>query len=307
MASSASYRGRFAPSPTGPLHFGSLVAALASCLDARANRGEWLVRIEDVDQARTVAGAAADILRTLEAFGFEWSGAVVTQSRRTELYRDALDRLRHLGVAYDCTCSRKDIAATARRGVEGPVYPGRCRRGAPPGAAPRAVRVRTHDHPVVVTDAVYGAHSQSLENTVGDFVVRRADGYFAYQLAVVADDADQAITHVVRGADLLWSTARQVYLQALLDLPPLRYAHVPVVLDADGRKLSKRDRAHPVDPHEPLSALLAAWRFLGQVLESEQPASPAEFWAFAIASWDLARVPARAPPVGAITAAAKES
>ena len=306
MAPSPSYRGRFAPSPTGPLHFGSLVAALASCVDARANRGEWLVRIEDVDQTRTVAGAADDILRTLEAFGFEWSGAIVYQSHRTDRYRDALDRLRRLGVAYACGCSRKDIAAAARRGVEGPIYPGRCRQGAPLRATPQAVRVQTHDQPITVTDAVFGTHSQRLESAVGDFVVRRADGYFAYQLAVVVDDADQAITHVVRGADLLWSTARQVYLQALLELPTPRYAHVPVVLDAAGRKLSKRDLAHPVDPRDPLRALLAAWGFLGQTLESEQPASPAELWAFAIERWDLARVPALAPPVGAVSGAAEE-
>jgi glutamyl-Q tRNA(Asp) synthetase len=299
MASSPPYRGRFAPSPTGPLHFGSLVAALASCLDARANRGEWLVRIEDVDEARAVAGAADDILRTLEAFGFEWEGEIARQSRRTDLYRDALDRLRRLGVAYDCACSRKDIAGAARVGLDGPVYDGRCRRGAPLGATARAVRVRTHDEPIRVADGVYGARSQRLESAVGDFVVRRADGYFAYQLAVVVDDADQGITRVVRGADLLSSTPRQVYLQGLLGLPTPGYAHVPLVLDAAGRKLGKRDLAHPIDPRRPLPALLAAWAFLGQLTAPEQPASPTEFWDFAVERWNLGRVPARSPPVGA--------
>ena len=282
MPSSGTYRGRFAPSPTGPLHFGSLVAALASFLDARANGGQWLVRIEDVDQARTLAGAADDILRTLDALGFEWDEPIAYQSRRTALYEDA-----------------------GRLGPEGPVYPGTCRRGTPGGATPRAVRVHTHDAPVAFTDCVYGSLSQRLQSTVGDFVVRRADGFFAYQLAVVVDDADQGMTRVVRGADLLSSTPRQIHLQGLLELPTPDYAHVPVVLGADGRKLSKRDRAHPIDPRHPLHALLAAWAFLGQAVEGEQPASPAEFWAAAIASWDLGRVPA-VPPPAALTSGVED-
>jgi glutamyl-Q tRNA(Asp) synthetase len=292
------YRGRFAPSPTGPLHFGSLVAALASYLDARARNGEWLVRIEDVDQSRVIAGAADDILRALDRFGFEWDGAVACQSRRTALYESALDALRRLGAAYDCACSRRDVARSGRVGAEGPVYPGTCRRGLPHDAAPRAVRVHTHDDPIEFVDRVYGRQSARLESTLGDFVVRRADGFFAYQLAVVVDDAEQGATHVVRGADLLSSTPRQVYLQGLLGLPTPEYAHVPVVLGADGRKLSKRDLAHPVDPHDPLPALLAAWQFLGQAEEVVQAASLADFWAFAIAQWELGRVPAVPPPVG---------
>jgi len=298
MTTTPTYRGRFAPSPTGPLHFGSLVAAVASFLDARANAGEWLVRIEDVDQTRAVAGAADDILRTLERFGLEWDGPVAYQGRRTALYEQALDALHRASAAYDCACSRKDIARAGHVGAEGPVYPVICRHGIPHGATPRAVRVHTHDESVEVMDRVYGSQSQRLESTLGDFVVRRADGFFAYQLAVVVDDADQGITHVVRGADLLASTPRQVYLQTLLDLPTPDYAHVPVVLGADGRKLSKRDAAHPVDPRDPLPALLAAWRFLGQIEEGESPASPAEFWAFAIQRWNLGRVPAIRPPVG---------
>jgi glutamyl-Q tRNA(Asp) synthetase len=298
MPISTPYRGRFAPSPTGPLHFGSLVAALASCLDARANSGEWLVRIEDVDQARAVAGAADDILRALDRFGFEWDGGVACQSRRTALYEDALDTLRRTGAAYDCACSRKDIARAGHVGAEGPVYPGTCRRGLPHGGTPRAVRVHTHDEPVEVTDRVYGVQSQRLESALGDFVVRRADGFFAYQLAVVVDDADQGITHVVRGADLLASTPRQAYLQTLLGLPTPESAHVPVVLGADGRKLSKRDAAHPVDPRDPLPALLAAWGFLGQSVQGGLPASPAEFWTFAMERWDIDRVLAIPPPAG---------
>jgi glutamyl-Q tRNA(Asp) synthetase len=297
MTTTPRYRGRFAPSPTGPLHFGSLVAALASCLDARAAHGEWLLRIEDVDRVRAVPGAADDVLRTLEAFGFPWDGEVAYQSRRTALYEDALDALRRSGAAYDCACSRRDVARAGHVGAEGPVYPGTCRNGLPASATPRAVRVRTDDGPIQAADAVYGAHSQRLESALGDFVVRRADGFFAYQLAVVVDDADQRITHVVRGADLLASTPRQVYLQGLLGLPTPAYAHVPVVIDAAGRKLSKRDAAHPVDPRDPLHALRAAWRFLGQADEVTRAASPAEFWELAIARWDLGRVPAIPPPL----------
>lgn len=297
MNATPRYRGRFAPSPTGPLHFGSLVAALASFVDARAHEGQWLVRIEDVDRTRAVAGAADDILRTLEAFGFAWDGDVAYQSRRTALYEDALDALRRSGTAYDCACSRRDVARAGHVGAEGPVYRGTCRSGLPKGARPRAVRVRTDDLPTRVVDAVYGEHSQRLESALGDFVVRRADGFFAYQLVVVVDDADQGITRVVRGADLLSSTPRQVHLQRLLGLPTPAYAHVPVVLDDHGRKLSKRDRAHPVDPSDPLRALRAAWRFLGQADEVTRAASPAEFWDLAIARWDLGRVPAIPPPL----------
>jgi glutamyl-Q tRNA(Asp) synthetase len=298
MTATPRYRGRFAPSPTGPLHFGSLVAALASCVAARAGAGEWLVRIEDVDRARAVPGAADQMLRTLEAFGFAWDDDVAYQSRRTALYEDALDALRRSGAAYDCACSRRDVARAGHVGAGGPVYPGTCRSGLPTGATPRAVRVRTADAPIRVADAVYGEQSQRLESTLGDFVVRRADGFFAYQLAVVVDDADQRITHVVRGADLLASTPRQVHLQRLLELPTPAYAHVPVVLDDLGKKLSKRDLAHPVDPRDPLRALRAAWRFLGQADEVTRAASPAEFWVAAIARWDLRRVPAIPPPPG---------
>ena len=298
MPQSPSYRGRFAPSPTGPLHFGSLVAALASFLDARANGGQWLVRIEDVDRTRAVSGAADDILRTLEALGFQWDGEVVYQSHRTALYEQALSSLRRHGAAYDCACSRRDVARAGRLGPEGPVYPGTCRHGTLRGATAHAIRVRTDDTPVVFTDAIYGVQSQQLESAVGDFVVRRADGLFAYQLAVVVDDADQAITHVVRGTDLLASAPRQIHLQRLLGLPTPAYAHVPLVLDAQGRKLSKSDLAHPIDLRHPLPALLAAWAFLGQTVEDERPASPAELWALAIATWDLARVAAVPPPAG---------
>jgi glutamyl-Q tRNA(Asp) synthetase len=295
MTASPRYRGRFAPSPTGPLHFGSLVAALASCLDARARGGEWLVRIEDVDRPREVAGAADAQLATLEAFGFAWDGAVLRQSARTHRYDAALRALLAAGHAYVCGCSRRQIAAIARHGVEGWIYPGTCRALGLADGPHRAVRLRTDDVPVGFVDRVHGAIACRVERTLGDCVIRRADGLHAYQLAVVVDDAAQGITQVVRGADLLHATPWQIVLQRRLGLPTPGYAHVPVVLGPDGRKLSKQDSAHPVDRADPLPALLAAWDFLGQRWLSGRPGTVAEFWEEAPRCWDLARVPAQAP------------
>jgi glutamyl-Q tRNA(Asp) synthetase len=268
---------------------------VASYADALANRGRWLLRMEDVDRTREVAGAADDILRTLESFGFEWSGEVAYQSRRAARYEQVLETLRAAGATYPCGCSRSAIAAAGRVGPEGPVYPGTCRRGLPSGARGRSTRVITDDTPIVLRDAVYGEVRQCIESEVGDFVVRRADGCFAYQLAVVVDDADQGVTDVVRGADLLGSTPRQVYLQRLLGLPTPRYAHVPLALGPDGRKLSKQDRAHPVERTDPLPPLRAAWAFLGQS-DADAAASPEELWQMAATAWDLSKVPAPALP-----------
>jgi glutamyl-Q tRNA(Asp) synthetase len=291
-------RGRFAPSPTGPLHFGSLIAAVGSFADARAAGGEWLVRIEDIDRAREVSGAADSILRTLECFGLLWDGPVWYQSRRTEVYAEALARLRGAGLSYGCACSRREIASRGRMGAEGPIYPGTCRRGPPPGRTPRSERLRVVDAPVVVDDRVRGPFTQNLSVEVGDFVLRRADGVHAYQLAVVVDDAEQRIDSVVRGADLLQSTPRQVFLQGLLALPRPSYAHLPVALDADGRKLSKSLASAPVDPADPVPALLQAWSFLGQPPLEEAPGYVEEFWQLAIARWSIERVPRRpASPV----------
>ena len=291
------YRGRFAPSPTGPLHFGSLVAALGSYLDARANRGEWLVRMEDVDTPRCVTGVDTQILKTLEAFGFEWDGEVAYQNRRTSLYRAAFDQLNSSGHLFPCACTRKQLAGGAAAIDGGQLYDGRCRNGLPPGAKPRAWRLRVPDEGnISFDDAVQGRVSQQLRRDVGDFVVLRADGLFAYQLAVIADDFEQRITHVVRGADLLDSTPRQIFLQQLLGHPQPAYAHLPVAVDANGEKLSKQTLAAPVDVAQPLPALLAAWRFLGQMAEA-QPASVNEFWEYAIEDWRLSNVPhCRAQP-----------
>jgi len=278
------YRGRFAPSPTGPLHFGSLVAAVGSYLQARAREGEWLVRMEDVDTVRAVPGADRLILDTLLRFGMEWDQPVVYQSRRTRQYRAALDSLTDARWAYPCGCTRKEIG--------GPVYPGICRQGLAPGKSPRAMRVLTEGQSVGFDDAVRGQFIQDLESEVGDFVIHRADGLFAYQLAVVVDDADQGMTEVVRGCDLLDSTPRQIHLQRLLGVPTPTYVHLPVAVDGRGRKLSKQTRALPVDPRNPVPALHRALEFLGQRPPGDlRRAALTDLWDWAVLSWRLDGVP----------------
>ncbi len=280
--------GRFAPSPTGPLHFGSLVAALGSYLDARARRGRWIVRIEDVDEPRTQPGAAESILATLEHCGFEWDGPVEVQSGRKALYRDALDRLRNAGHAYPCGCTRKEIADSALATDGARIYPGTCRHGLASGRSERAWRVRTDGATIEFEDRLQGRIAQSLEREVGDFVLFRADGYFAYQLAVVVDDAAQGITDIVRGADLLDSTARQIHLQHLLGLPTPTYLHLPVAVNPAGEKLSKQTEAQAAGPQ----AIAAALAFLGHAPPAELRAAPAkELVAWGIAHWDIARLP----------------
>ena len=278
MPSATPYRGRFAPSPTGSLHFGSLAAAVASYLDAKRHGGAWLVRMEDLDDPRCIPGAADDILRTLEIFGLHWDGEILFQSRRTAAYEAALQVLQSLGVAYPCACTRREIADSAMHGIDGLIYPGTCRNGVHSHhpnsqdgmARVLAWRVRTDHVPrvpgderegvVAFDDALQGHIAQHLESEIGDFVVKRADGLFAYQLAVVVDDAFQGITHVVRGADLLASTPRQIYLQRLLGLPTPHYMHVPVAVNEAGEKLSKQTLAAPVERSRPAHTL---WRVLG--------------------------------------------
>lgn len=263
MSRSAVYRGRFAPSPTGALHAGSLVAALASWLDARAHGGIWLVRMEDLDPPREVAGAARAILDGLAAFGLVSDQPPVYQSRRGALYQHALDRLAAAGLLYGCACSRAEVAAAQQRlGLPAHVYPGTC-RGGTGGRRVRALRVRVPDETVGFIDRACGAFAQNLARDVGDFVVRRADGLWAYQLAVVVDDGEQQITDVVRGADLFDNTPRQIWLQRVLALPMPRYLHVPVVANALGEKLSKQTGAAPLDLGQPTSALERAWQHLG--------------------------------------------
>ncbi|MEO8672840.1 MAG: tRNA glutamyl-Q(34) synthetase GluQRS [Tahibacter sp.] len=249
------YRGRFAPTPSGALHFGSLVAALGSWLRARSCAGTWLIRIEDLDPPREVPGATESILETLSAFGMESDEPVVLQSSRTDNYTEALEKLRILGLAFPCWCSRSDLQVAG-------LHRGSC-VAAPSITRNPAWRVRVDDQSIAFQDVVYGAVTQSLTEEVGDFVIRRIEGYFAYQLAVVVDDGAQGISEVVRGVDLLSSTPRQIWLQRALQLQTPDYLHLPLVLDADGRKLSKQTRSLPVDRDDPLPALRSALRFLG--------------------------------------------
>ena len=285
-------RGRFAPSPTGPLHFGSLVAAVGSYLSARAQGGEWLVRMEDLDPPREVKGAADDILRTLEAYGFEWHGAVMYQSRRRDAYEAALENLRRSGALYPCGCTRKEIADSSIAGIEGTVYPGTCRGGLAPGRSARALRVRTDNAVIDFEDRAQGRQHASLEHEFGDFVARRADGFYAYQLAVVVDDAEQGISEIVRGADLLASTACQIYLQQLLGLPTPGYLHLPAAVNDQDEKLSKQTFAKPLARAKPVVLLRQALDFLGQgPLPDAGESSLAGFWAAAMAAWDEKRIP----------------
>jgi glutamyl-Q tRNA(Asp) synthetase len=288
MTDFSGYVGRFAPSPTGPLHAGSLVAAMASYLDARAHRGRWLLRIEDVDEARTVPGSAASIGHALSTLGMHADGDVVWQSTRKDLYAAALARLD--GHVYPCGCSRREIA-DSRIGTAGDgsaIYPGNCRNGLAHGKTARAWRVRVPDpgaenECIAFEDRWAGWVTQHLATESGDFVLKRADGFWAYQLAVVVDDADQGVTHVVRGADLLDSTPRQIYLQRLLDVPSPRYMHVPVVSNAVGEKLSKQTGAQPLDLGRPLDTLLAAARFLK--IPVGGATSVEAFWDAALGAW----------------------
>lgn len=300
MPPRAPYRGRFAPSPTGRLHAGSLVGALASYLDARAHGGTWLVRIEDIDGPRTVPGADQAIIRTLARFGMRSDEPPVWQSTRTARYAQALAQLEQAGLVYPCGCTRKEIAdslANAHARHTTLAYPGTCRLGLH-GKPARAWRLRVPDGPrAVITfeDRWQGRQTQDLALEVGDFVLKRADGQWAYQLAVVVDDAQQGITHVVRGADLLDSTARQIYLQRCLGVPTPSYLHVPVVANAQGEKLSKQTGARELDADEPLPALVAAARHLGlQLREAHAYRSLDAFYTDAIAAWAERFVPSAA-------------
>lgn len=290
MPAPAFARGRFAPSPTGPLHAGSLLAALGSWLLARQAGGQWLLRIEDIDPPREQAGAAEDQLRTLACFGLAHDGPISYQSQRSALYQEALDRLLATGAAFECHCSRTDLLASG--GIHR-----HCVKIA--HRANPAIRLRVPDGCLITfDDAICGHIEQRVDTEVGDFVLRRTDGLWAYQLAVVVDDAAQGITEVVRGADLLDSTPRQILLQQLLGLPTPRHAHLPLLLDADGRKLSKSSSALPVDARTPLTTFARLWACLGQ-----QPlyaiTSVEEFLQAAVRSFALERVPASVLPVHA--------
>jgi glutamyl-Q tRNA(Asp) synthetase len=279
------YVGRFAPTPSGFLHFGSLIAALASYLDARSVGGRWLLRMEDLDPPREMPGAQDAILQTLEAYGFEWDGQMVRQSERLDLYNAIIERLWQAGDAYACDCSRKQLQPFAG------LYPGFC-RDAGRDVEDAAIRLRVPSREYAFTDRVQGEFRQHLDQDVGDFVIRRRDGFIAYQLAVVLDDAWQGVTDIVRGADLLDSTPRQLYVQQSLGLPKPRYLHVPLIIQPDGHKLGKRYRSPPLQPDEATPLLLRALRALGQPVASElNDALPAEVLAWAIPKWNAERIP----------------
>ena len=292
MSTRPCYRGRFAPSPTGPLHAGSLLVALGSWLLARQADGEWLLRIEDLDPPREVANAATAQLQALSAFGLQHDGAITYQSRRGHLYRNALNLLLAQGMAFECHCSRADLAASD--GIHR-----RCVATMP--RRDPAIRLRVVDGcEIGFDDLVHGRQVQRLDRDVGDFVLLRADGLWAYQLAVVVDDAAQGITDVVRGADLLDSTARQILLQRALGLPTPRYAHLPLLLGSDGRKLSKSDRALPVDGSHPLASIRALWRLLGQapLPENAEQTVPG-FLDEAVLAFNPGRIPRHPLPTSA--------
>ena len=277
------YIGRFAPSPSGPLHFGSAVAAVASYLQARSCGGRWLVRIEDIDPPRESEGASAAILEALVALGLEWDGEVLYQSQMSEAYDEALAQLRNAGCSFPCACTRKQLGG-------GP-YPGTCRDGIAPGSIGRSTRIRVDQSEIKFLDELQGSYSQRLDKEVGDYILRRADGLYSYHLAVVVDDAAAGITEIVRGVDLLDSTPRQIYLQKLLGLHTPQYVHIPVVLNDTGAKLSKQTFAQPIDPNSAHRVLCEALRFLQQHLPPEMiDAKPDEIIKWALANWDLSAV-----------------
>ncbi len=280
------YRGRFAPSPTGPLHFGSLIAAVASYLQAKVNQGEWWLRIEDIDPPREQPGASDAIIKTLAAFGFEWDGPVRYQSERVPHYHEVLDHFRRLGLLYACGCSRKDIAKLNDNNI----YPGTCRAGLPPGREARAWRVRSEGH-IQYQDAIQGQVDCDIAVEAGDFVLLRADGLVAYQLAVGLDDAEQGMTEIIRGTDLLDSTPRQIYIQQLLQLPSPRYAHHPVAVNAAGDKLCKYSQAPAIQPRDAVPLLWHALDFLGQQPDTElKKVELDDLWHWAITHWQFTKV-----------------
>ncbi|MFT5447394.1 MAG: glutamyl-Q tRNA(Asp) synthetase [Gammaproteobacteria bacterium] len=292
QTSAARYVGRFAPSPTGPLHFGSIVAAIGSWLDARAVGGAWHVRLDDLDGPRNEAGADRRIADELRRLGLEWDGVLTRQSEHPERYRDALERLKACGATFACGCSRKDLIAG--------VYPGTCRFGLAAGVTARSTRLRLRDQRIEFEDLVQGQYAQDLQTSIGDFVLLRADGIVAYHLATVLDDALAGITHVIRGCDLLESTPRQIALQRALGVPTPTYGHLPLVLNPDGQKLSKQTRATSTEDQPPTLVWRAALHFLGyRATESLRDAGLKEIQRWAITRWSVSRLPSAARVIDA--------
>lgn len=290
-----SYHGRFAPTPSGPLHFGSVVTALGSYLQARSHGGYWSLRFEDLDAARIQNGAADSILRDLERLGLAWDGEPGYQSRHHAHYEAALEHLSHQGLIFACGCSRREV-----RGI----YPGSCRDGLPAGRKPRSLRLRIPGETVTFKDRLQGRQVIDLQNEVGDFIVRRADNITAYHLAVVVDDAEAGITEVVRGADLLDATAPQIVLQRLLNKTTPDYLHLPLALDPSGRKISKQDHAPPISGQPPADVLLEALHFLGQNPDPELRQAPViEILDWAQIHWRLRQIPCHNRPGYKVSAA----
>ncbi len=291
-AASSHYVGRFAPSPTGPLHFGSLVAAVGSWLDARHHSGHWALRIEDVDRTRAVAGADSAILRSLERHGLDWDGDVVYQTRRDDAYAAALDALIHRDQAFPCGCTRRELRASGHHGPAGIVYPGTCRDGLPPGKDARSWRLRSPETACTFTDRRLGPQRVDIAAEIGDFIIRRGDGLFAYHLAMVVDDNDIGVTDIVRGADLLIATAPQMALRDALGMPRPRHLHLPLAMHDNGRKLSKQTRAEPIRDDKAADNLTRALRFLGHAPPKHlHGAPPAEQLAWARTHWQPGALP----------------
>jgi len=289
-----SYRGRFAPSPTGPLHFGSLVAASASYLQARHSDGLWHLRVEDIDPPREIAGATDSILTTLEQYGFEWDGSVLYQSQRLDIYREVANELVKDDLAYFCTCSRKQIRATAVQGPGGPIYPGNCREKKHPGSVDTSIRLVSDDRNIHFSDLIQGQYDEQLNLFCGDYIIYRSGNLPAYQLAVVVDDAAQQITEVFRGSDLITSTSRQIVLQQQLGYSTPTYAHHPIAINQDGQKLSKQTFASAITADDAPAQLWRALSFLGQRPPTElKTLDLLTIWEWAIKNWSLAAIPSK--------------
>jgi len=285
------YRGRFAPSPTGPLHIGSLVSAVASYCEAKSRQGLWLLRIEDLDPPREIKGATHSIISTLEKFGFEWDEDILYQSKRTDLYLDTIDALKQEGQIYSCQCSRAEIKKTGTPTPFGIRYAGTCLKKTLEEVRAKSIRIKVPDEIIQFKDRIQGNYQQNLQQDIGDFIIKRADGEIAYQLAVTVDDAQQNITDIVRGSDLLDSTPRQIYLQRLLNYRQPGYAHVPVIVNKRNEKLSKQTYAKPVDPSQSSLTLFQCLCYLGQnPPDLLQHASQNEIWAWAIGNWQLQNI-----------------
>jgi len=288
------YRGRFAPSPTGPLHFGSLLAAISSYAPARQAQGKWLVRIEDVDLPRCDSSSTKSILTALETYGMQWDEEIIYQSQRDKYYQSALDILSHKNSIYHCGCTRKEINKITPSIESINIYPGTCRNGIPKGKTARSIRMRTNSTPISFEDNVQGKFIQNIAHEVGDFIIKRADNLFAYQLAVVVDDEEQGITDIVRGSDMLDSTPRQIFLQQQLDYFTPRYTHIPLAINSDGQKLSKQTKAPAIRLNDPRPILISALNFLHQQVPNELRDTDIEtIWSWAIHNWSTNKIPSQ--------------